>query len=412
MHSPSLLPCPRPPTPVLFLESPPLRPRSLSSQCSASPSPIIPYASHFALPRTNPRIRQLTPSQSEYAQDPSLKEVLWHSKCRRCLQNHWRCFISSDPKSPRKVCKPCGKNKCSFGYSTHRPKTYEDDGPDAPPSPGTHAHAVHAGLSLRFNYAATGPTAPAVWDGGGGMPAVGGGGGAGGAGGGMAGGINGGFGGMGGMGGGVNGVNGVGGGVGIGSGMSMGGVGAGDLGGVRSPAESSSSSSSTRPALMISTRDLTPRQLPLPISLKDAFHAFQPPPKPQPRLDTEPLNHSLTARPVSAPSSHSSATSHSSGTAQYTAPVTPAHTPSTGAPASGSHSQTPGHGQAGQAGQPGQASQGGQAYGMVGGHGQAVHGYYQHYYYPSYGYYDYSHYYYPHARERSPPSTPKLEPST
>ncbi|EJT52538.1 hypothetical protein A1Q1_03670 [Trichosporon asahii var. asahii CBS 2479] len=186
--------------------------------------------------------------------------------------------------------------------------------------------------------------------------------------------------------GGYGGINGGGVGVGVSVGVGVGGM---------DPTRSPEASSGPRPHLVLNTRDLTPRQLPLPplpISLKDAFHAFQPPPKPQPRLDTEPLNHSLTARPVSAPSSHSS------GSGSGSSLVTPAHTPHT----------PPGHtAHAAHAGptQYGSASGGGQQY-------PAGQYYPPHYYY---GYYDYSHpyYSYPHARERAAsPPTPKPEPAT
>lgn len=38
------------------------------------------------------------------------------------MRNQWRCYIEADPQSPRRVCRPCGKNKCSFGNAKARPE--------------------------------------------------------------------------------------------------------------------------------------------------------------------------------------------------------------------------------------------------------------------------------------------------
>lgn len=60
--------------------------------------------------------------QYEHAKDPSLVEVAADQRCNRCMRNQWRCFIEADPNSPRRVCRPCGKNKCSFGNAKARPQ--------------------------------------------------------------------------------------------------------------------------------------------------------------------------------------------------------------------------------------------------------------------------------------------------
>lgn len=60
--------------------------------------------------------------QYEHARDPSLVEVVLDQRCTRCSRNQWRCFIEADPHSPRRVCRPCGKNRCSFGNAKARPE--------------------------------------------------------------------------------------------------------------------------------------------------------------------------------------------------------------------------------------------------------------------------------------------------
>ncbi|KAL1410934.1 hypothetical protein Q8F55_001877 [Vanrija albida] len=69
--------------------------------------------------------------EAEYERDPSLVEVVPEERCRRCSSQYWRCFVERNPDSPRRVCRPCGKNKCSFGNSPNRPTTVDD----AMPSP-------------------------------------------------------------------------------------------------------------------------------------------------------------------------------------------------------------------------------------------------------------------------------------
>ncbi|KLT40365.1 hypothetical protein CC85DRAFT_329986 [Cutaneotrichosporon oleaginosum] len=61
--------------------------------------------------------------QQDYLHDRSLLEVMDSERCDRCHRNGWRCFIEADADSPRRVCRPCGKNKCSFGNTTVRPAT-------------------------------------------------------------------------------------------------------------------------------------------------------------------------------------------------------------------------------------------------------------------------------------------------
>ncbi|GMK56406.1 hypothetical protein CspeluHIS016_0302460 [Cutaneotrichosporon spelunceum] len=53
--------------------------------------------------------------EKDYVHDRSLLEVVDKQRCDRCDRNGWRCFIEANPDSPRRVCRPCGKNKCSFG---------------------------------------------------------------------------------------------------------------------------------------------------------------------------------------------------------------------------------------------------------------------------------------------------------
>ncbi|BEI96694.1 hypothetical protein CcaverHIS631_0202830 [Cutaneotrichosporon cavernicola] len=61
--------------------------------------------------------------EKEYIHDRTLHEVVDTQRCVRCERNGWRCFIEVDLESPRRVCRPCGKNKCSFGNSATRPAT-------------------------------------------------------------------------------------------------------------------------------------------------------------------------------------------------------------------------------------------------------------------------------------------------
>lgn len=61
--------------------------------------------------------------QKHHLRNPDLLEVVDEQRCKRCRSNGWRCFIETDPNSPRRVCRPCGKNKCSFGNRPERPAT-------------------------------------------------------------------------------------------------------------------------------------------------------------------------------------------------------------------------------------------------------------------------------------------------
>lgn len=154
--------------------------------------------------------------------------------------------------------------------------TYQDDGAEALPDERVRAHARHVGLiGFGSPYAAPG------YGGHGGVGGVG----VGGGGSGFDSAVGG-----GGVGGGTGGGGGIGCGVGSGAGME------GGLGGLdRESSSSSTSTSSDRPTLSISMRDLTPRHLPLP-ALKSSFNAFQPLSRPHiRRVDTEPLSHSLSS---------------------------------------------------------------------------------------------------------------------
>lgn len=74
--------------------------------------------------------------QQDYLLDPSLLEVVDSERCDRCHRNGWRCFIEADADSPRRVCRPCGKNKCSYGNAQgSRPATKPHRYASKPPKP-------------------------------------------------------------------------------------------------------------------------------------------------------------------------------------------------------------------------------------------------------------------------------------
>ncbi|WOO80945.1 uncharacterized protein LOC62_03G004474 [Vanrija pseudolonga] len=82
--------------------------------------------------------------EAEYERDPTLVEVIPEERCRRCSSQYWRCFVERNPDSPRRVCRPCGKNKCSFGNSPNRPATFDDTMPPPLQYQQSHAQLEHA----------------------------------------------------------------------------------------------------------------------------------------------------------------------------------------------------------------------------------------------------------------------------
>lgn len=95
--------------------------------------------------------------QAEYERDPTLVEVIPEERCRRCSSQYWRCFVERNPDSPRRVCRPCGKNKCSFGNSPNRPATFDDTMPPPLQYQQSHAQLEHAATASHMPI----PIAPA-----------------------------------------------------------------------------------------------------------------------------------------------------------------------------------------------------------------------------------------------------------
>lgn len=80
--------------------------------------------------------------QKVYECDPTLVEVVPEERCQRCVSQHWRCFIEANPSTPRRVCRPCGKNRCSFGGSQARPAVVKDPSRKSPSRPQSAALAT------------------------------------------------------------------------------------------------------------------------------------------------------------------------------------------------------------------------------------------------------------------------------